>query len=329
MSATFVSQLTGFGHYVPLNRIENHQLENQFVLESGWIKQRTGIVARRWASDGELVVDFAEKAGRAAIENAGIAKHKIALTILATSTPDHLLPPTAPLLASRLGLSHSSAFDLSGACSGFLHALLVADGFVRAHAKSVLIVAANILSRRIHLSEYDCAILFADAAGAVVIEPSTNSTQGVLGMHFLSDGNMYNLISISAGGSKRPFNQDIPACDYKMKLRDGPAIFTEAVKMMAQCSLEALNHANVSSADIHYFVPHQANYRMAESVAKKLEISAKKIVSIVHEYGNTSSAGIPLALSITHEAKSFLSGEKILLTAAGAGMTAGAIVLGM
>ena len=329
MSSALFSQLGGFGHYVPSNRIDNRQFEDHFHLKSGWIEQRTGIKARRWAREGELLVDLAEKAGIAVIKNAAISRHEIALTILATSTPDQLLPPTAPLLAHRLGLSHSCAYDLSGACSGFLNALVMADGFVRTQKKAALIVAANILSRRINLSEYNSAILFGDAAGAMIIKPSSDPTKGILGMSFLSDGSTYDLISILAGGNKRPFTPETPLCDYKMKLRDGPAVFSQAIKMMTQCATLAMMNAHLSSADIQHFVPHQANSRMAENTAKKLGIPSEKIISIVHEYGNSSSAGIPLALSITHQAKPFCAGDKILLTTAGAGMTASAIIFGV
>lgn len=329
MNSTLVSHLSGFGHYVPTNCIHNWQLENHFQLESGWIEQRTGIKTRRWADENELLIDLAEKAGNAAILNSAISAHEIGLTILATSTPDHLLPPTAPLLAHRLGLSHSCAFDLSAACSGFLNALVMADGYVRTHAKSALIVAANILSRRINLSDHNSAILFADAAAAIVIQPTTDKTKGILGMNFLSDGNGYDLISIEAGGSKKPATTEIPTCDYKMKLHDGPMLFSQAVKMMAQCGTFAMNNAQLTAADIQYFIPHQANSRMAESTANKLGIPKEKIISIVSEYGNSSAAGIPLALSITHQAKPFISSTKILLTTAGAGMTAGAVVVGI
>lgn len=329
MDFALASQVDGLGHYVPSNCIDNHQLESHFHLESGWIEQRTGIKSRRWAGECDLLIDLAESAGIAAIKNATVTRKEIALTILATSTPDQLLPPTAPLLAHRLGLSETCAYDLSGACSGFLNALMMADGFVRSQKKAALIVAANMLSRRINLSECNSAVLFGDAAGAVILKPSTDETKGILGMHFISDGSAYDLISIEAGGSKKPFHPDIPLSDYKLRLHDGPAIFTQAIKMMTQCASLAMTHAHLSSTDIQYFVPHQANLRMTENTAKKLGISSEKIISIVEEYGNSSSAGIPLALSITHQAKPFLAGEKILLTTAGAGMTAGAIILGM
>ena len=324
-----MSQLDSLGHYVPCNRIDNQELENKFQLESGWITQRTGIKARRWANDGELLVDLAEKAGVFAMNNATVTKSEIGLMILATSTPDRLLPPTAPLLAHRLGLRNSVAYDLSGACSGFLHALVMADNFVRTQKKAALIIAANILSRRMNLADYSSAILFGDAAGAMLIKPAMDSTQGILGIHFVSDGSMYNLISISAGGSERPFASEIPLCDYKVKLHDGPSIFVEAIKMMAECGTQAMQNANLSAKDIQHFVPHQANLRMSENTAKKLGINTEKLISIVHDYGNSSAAGIPLALSIKNQTKHFKKGEKILLTAVGAGMTAGAIVFGV
>lgn len=327
--STFVSQLDSLGHYVPSNCVDNHQLENHFHLPSGWIEQRTGIKARRWAAKDELLVDLAEKAGIEALKNATVSRQDIALMILVTSTPDHLLPPTAPLLAHRLGLSHACAYDLSGACSGFLNALVMADSFVRTHKKAAFIIAANILSRRINLSDYSSAILFGDAAGAAIIKPAIDPTKGILGMHFLSNGNTHDLISISAGGSKRPFAPEISLHDYKMKLHDGPAIFAEATKMMAHCATLAMMNAHLSADDIQHFVPHQANVRMAENTAKKLGIHSKKIISIVDAYGNSSAAGIPLALSITHQAKSFFPGEKLLLTTAGAGMTAGTVLFGI
>lgn len=329
MNSILVSEIDSLGHYVPSNRIDNDQLENHFHLTPGWIQQRTGIMSRRWAADGELLIDFAEKAGLSTLKNSSMTQKEIGLLILATSTPDHLLPPTAPLLAHRLGLSHVCAYDLSGACAGFLNALVMADSFVRTHKKAAIIITANILSRRINMSEYTSAILFGDAAAAIILKPGIDSTKGILGMHFLSDGNLYDLISISAGGSEKPFTPDLPLCDYKMKLHDGPAIFAHAIKMMTQCAAETLIDAHLSSSDINHFIPHQANTRLAEHTAKKLDISSDKIISIVNEFGNTSAAGIPLALSIMQETKPFLTGEKMLLTTVGAGMTAGALIVGM
>src|SRR5260221_4317558 len=147
------SRVAGLGHYVPQRRVENAEIETRLGLEPGWIERRTGIKARRWAAPGETLTGMATKAGAAALDNAAIAPNQVALTLPATSTPDHLLPPSAPLVAHRLKLSNSGAIDLTGVCSGFLYALVIADGFVKAHRKTVLVIAANILSRRINPAE--------------------------------------------------------------------------------------------------------------------------------------------------------------------------------
>lgn len=153
MMLTRSSRIAGLGHYVPERRVENAEIETRLGLEAGWIERRTGIRARRWAAPHQALTDLAVEAGAMAIDNAGIARADVGLTLLATSTPDHLLPPSAPLLSHRLELPNSGALDLTGACSGFLYALTLADGFVRAQGKPVLIVAANILSRRINPEE--------------------------------------------------------------------------------------------------------------------------------------------------------------------------------
>jgi 3-oxoacyl-[acyl-carrier-protein] synthase-3 len=182
MTRAASSRIAGFGHYVPSRRVENAELETSLGLEPGWIEQRTGIRARHWAGEGDRLSDLAAKAGESALQDAGLDRGDIALTLLATSTPDHLLPPSAPLLAHRLNLINSGAIDLAGACSGFLYALTLADGFVRTQGRPVLVVAANILSRRINPAERASAVLFADAAGAVVLVPSDNPNAGLLGM---------------------------------------------------------------------------------------------------------------------------------------------------
>lgn len=329
MTSHSSSKISGFGHYIPEQRIESAEMEKWFNLEKGWIERRTGIKTRYWAHTDETIVDLAQKAGEIAIKNSGIERNSIGLTILATSTPDHLLPPSSPMLAHRLNLVNSGAFDLSGACSGFIYAFTLADSFVRTHNKSVLIVAANILSRRINLEEHKSAVLFGDAAGAVVLSPSKELGTGVLGMNFASDGKEYNLISIAAGGSQKPFHPNIPLHEYKMQMYNGKAIFNHAIQMMANCASIAMENAKINFEDLDRFVPHQANARMIENLAKKLNIPEKKIISTVCKFGNSSAASIPVSLSIANISEPFVSGEKILLCSAGAGMTGGAILIGI
>jgi 3-oxoacyl-[acyl-carrier-protein] synthase-3 len=323
------SRLAGFGHCVPARRVENAEIEERLGLEPGWIERRTGIRARHWAEPGDTLSGLAASAGAVALKNAGIAPDDIALTLLATSTPDHLLPPSAPLLAHHLGLANSGAIDLAGACSGFLYALTLADGFVRAQGQPVLVVAANILSRRINPAERASAVLFADAAGAVILMPSEDAQTGILGVDLASDGSRYDLISIPAGGSSRPFAQDVAASECLMTMRDGREMFTQAVEMMGLCAERALARAELGVGAVSRFVPHQANARIFDAVCSHLGVNPEKTVRTITDYGNSSAATIPLSLSLAHQAVPFGRGEKLLLTAAGAGLTGGACVIGI
>ncbi|HEY8581038.1 MAG TPA: beta-ketoacyl-ACP synthase III [Beijerinckiaceae bacterium] len=328
MTAARASRLLGFGHCAPERRVENAEIEARLGLEAGWIERRAGIRARRWAAPDDALSDLAARAGEAALDDAGLERRDIGLTLLATSTPDHLLPPTAPLVAHRLGLARSGAIDLAGACSGFIYALTLADGFVKAQGAPVLVIAANILSRRINPAERASAILFADAAGAVVLGPSDDPTRGLLGADLASEGEGYDLISIPAGGGRRPFSPDMAAEETLMTIREGREVFARAVRLMTDCSRRAMQAAGVASADIHRFVPHQANARLFEAVARRLDIQDDRIVRTIEDYGNASAATIPLSLSIARERRPFAEGERALLAAAGAGLTGGAVVLG-
>jgi 3-oxoacyl-[acyl-carrier-protein] synthase III len=323
------SRIAGFGHYVPDKRVENAEIEARLGLESGWIERRTGIRARRWAAPHEALTDLAVKAGDMALDNAGIARDHVVLTLLATSTPDHLLPPSASLLAYQLNLSNSGAIDLAGACSGFLYALALADGFVRTQGKPVLIVAANILSRRINPEDRSSAILFADSAGAVLLVPSSSSKTGLLGVDLASDGSHYGLISIPAGGSRKPFTADMDPKELLMTMSNGKSVFSQAVRMMTRCSLRAMEQAGLTPANIDRFVPHQANVRLFEAVCKNIGLASSKTVRTIEEFGNSSAATIPLSLSLANRDRPFVSGERLLLTAAGAGLAGGSIVLGI
>lgn len=329
MSVVRLSRLAGFGHSVPTRRVENAEIEAKLGLEPGWIERRTGIRARHWAEEADTLTGLAAKAGEAALEDAGLPRAEIALTLLATSTPDHLLPPSAPLLAHRLRLANSGAIDLAGACSGFLYALALADGFVRAQAKPVLVVAANILSRRINPAERASAVLFADAAGAVVVAPSDDPKKGLLGVDLASDGGGYDLITIPAGGSSRPFAPGMAPEDVLMTMRDGREVFVRAVEMMTACATRALTDAGLCQADVSRFVPHQANVRIFDAVCGNLGIDPSRTVRTIENHGNSSAATIPLSLSLAHRAKPFAPGERLLLAAAGAGMAGGAVLVGI
>lgn len=321
------ARLVGLGHHLPARLVANAEIEARLALEPGWIERRTGIRTRRWVEDGVGLVDIAEAAGRAALCDAGPRAGNVGLVLLATSTPDHLLPPSAPLVAHRLGLGRAGGFDLAGACTGFVAALALADAHVRTRGVSVLVVAANILSRRIDPDERASAVLFADAAGAVVLAPDPDPTVGLVGVDLAADGSGYDVVGIPAGGSLRPFAPDLDPRDTRMTLRDGRAMFAAAVEMMSDCARRALAAAGTAPAAVDRFVPHQANARIFDLVAERLTIPSERTLRAVADNGNSSAATIPLALSLDHAERPVRPGERILMTAAGAGLTAGAALL--
>ncbi|WP_284283757.1 beta-ketoacyl-ACP synthase III [Mesorhizobium amorphae] len=322
------SRILGFGHHAPGRKVANAEIESNLGLEPGWIEKRTGIRSRFWVTDDDTLSDLAAQAGDMALANAGIDRSDIGLLLLATSTPDHLLPPSAPLVAHKLGLGSAGAVDLTGACAGFIYALMFADGFTRLHGKPALVIAANILSRRINPAERASSVLFADAAGAVVIGPCEEPDRGILGASVDSDGSRYGLIQIPAGGSNIPFQSGLDLAQTRMTMIDGREVFAGAVDMMTDCSINALAAAGVRPQDVGRFVPHQANARIFDAVGRSLGIADQAIVKTIADYGNSSAATIPLSLSLANQAEPFRPGEKILLAAAGAGLSGGALVVG-
>lgn len=322
-----MTRLIGFGHHAPGRRVGNAEIESDLGLEPGWIERRTGIRQRFWANPGDTLSGLAAEAGEMALRDAGIDRTEIGLLLLATSTPDHLLPPSGPLVAHRIGLAQAGAIDLTGACAGFIYALMFADGFTRLHGKPSLVIAANILSRRINPAERGSAVLFGDAAGAVVLAPCDDPARGLLGAAVDSDGSGYGLIQIRAGGSLRPFDRDLATSETLMTIADGREVFTQAVAMMTGCARRALAAAGIAPQQISRFVPHQANARIFDAVGRGLGIADRAIVRTIADYGNSSAATIPLSLSLSNAADPFRPGEKLLLTAAGAGLTGGALVI--
>lgn len=319
-------EIVGLGHYAPKRVVLNREIESRLELEPGWIKRRTGIDARRYAADDEALSDLAIEAGDMAITQASLSRDDIGLLLLATSTPDHLLPPSAPLVAHRLGLRNAGGIDMAGACAGFIYALTLADGFVRSHGKPVLVIAANILSRRINPAERASSVLFADGAGAVLLSPSAREESGVRGAHLAAQGAHYDLIKIPAGGSRKPFAKELDVGETLMVMEDGQAVYAKAVALMTDAAEIALQKAGIAAADVTHFIPHQANARMMTTVAHQLGIAPDRLRSSVAQYGNSSAATIPLTLSISAQKHTYKCGDVILMTAAGAGLTGGAAV---
>ena len=321
--------LIGFGHYAPKRRVPNAEIEQDLGLEDGWIERRTGIRARRYVASDQALTDIALPAAQMAIEDSGINPAQIGLTLLATSTPDHLLPPSAPLLVHKLGLPNCGGIDMAGACAGFLYALAMADAYAKTQGIAVLVVAANILSRRINPEERASRVLFADAAGAVVVTPPAHEKQGILTADLASDGAYYDLIKIPGGGSRNPYRPDTDPNEYLMSLKDGQTVFAQAVSTLTDSAMKILTKAGLKPSDVDHWAPHQANSRIIQAVGANLGIHADKTMMTLGEYGNSSAATIPFSLSKCRKERSYQAGDKLLLSAIGAGFVSGSLLIGL
>lgn len=316
----------GHGHYAPERVVQNSEIEARLGLESGWIKRRTGIEARRYAAQGEALSDIAVRAGEMALARSRLSRDDVGLLLLATSTPDHLLPPSAPLVAHRLGLRNAGAIDMAGACAGFIYALTLAESFVRTQSIPVLVIAANILSRRINESDRGSSVLFADAGGAVLLAPCERDNVGIIGAQVAAKGQYYDLIKIPGGGSRIPFSEIRDSHDVLMVMNDGKAVYAGAVAIMTDCAERALAKAGIAASEVTDLIPHQANSRMMDTIAHQLRIPPERLRSTVEDFGNSSAATIPFTLSATADEKPYKPGDILLMTAAGAGLVGGAAV---
>ena len=318
-------KVVGVASSIPEQSTSCAQIEKRLGLEEGWIKRRTGIDRRPTSPATESTSDLAIKAGAAALQVAGIDRKDIGLVLLATSTPDHLLPPTAPLVAHRLGL-RAGAIDLAGACSGFLYALVLAGVWSDHSQQAVLVIGANVLTRRVNPKDAATVALFSDGAGAVVVVPSKPTH--LLGSYLGSDGSAYDAIGIPSGGSRDPLTvQSLEEGRNLMTMRRGAMLFKHAVHGMVEAGIEAMKQAGLSSADIQWWVPHQANVRILQDAGTLLEFEPERTISVVSKYGNSSAATIPIALADAVASGRLTAGDKVLMTAAGAGLITAAAVL--
>jgi 3-oxoacyl-[acyl-carrier-protein] synthase-3 len=321
-----MTRIVAVGHALPELRVTSAELEQRLGLEAGWIERRTGIRERRHAAPEEATSDLAVRAATDALNRAGALPAPVGLFLLATSTPDHLLPPTAPLVAHRLGLTACGALDITSACTGFLAALALGHSYCLAQRCSVLIVGANVLSRRVNPADPTTAALFADGAGALILGPA--SEESVLALHLGADGTGYDQILIPAGGSRTPLTPEAVAGGaHLMHMTRGPDLYRTAVHAMVRAGTTVLDRAGLTAADVDWWVPHQASTRIIRDSGARLGISADRAVCVVGTVGNTSAASIPLALALASLDGRIRPGQRLLLTAVGAGVSeAGAVI---
>ncbi len=334
--------LTGWGFYVPPKVLTNEDvarlivearsrkqlpLGGDFETSDEWITSRTGIKERRNAEDGEYTSTMSTKASRLALERAGLEPRDVDAIIVATATPDYLFPSTAALVQAQLGAPRAAAFDVSAACTGFIYGLSVARGFITSGtARTVLVIGAETLSRFMDYTDRGTCVLFGDGAGAVVIEAS-NASVGIESTVMHTDGTKSEALYLPGGGSRHPASADSSQNGMHYLKMSGGEVFKIAVTSMAEAAEEAIRDAGLRLEDIDVLVPHQANVRIIDGVARRLKLDPAKVFVNVHRYGNTSAASIPIALCEAVEQGRLHRGDRVLVVAFGAGFTWGAAVL--
>lgn len=322
------SILTATGSFVPVNRESSASMEQRLGLEPGWIEQRTGVRFRAIAESDDAVSDLAVRAAKVAIAQFDADSNpEIGALLLATSTPDHLLPPTAPQVAHQLGLA-VAAMDITVACCGFLYGLILADSIVRTRQTSVLVIGANILTRRCDPEDIATSAIFADGAGAVIMSRQ-DSESGILATAWSSDGSNSLSLQIPDGGSRSPFSATTYSeSRHFMRIVEGSSIFKYAAKSMADMGLDVVSQAGLTVSDVDWWIPHQANRRIIEATRRLLDIAPEKTLVTVDEIGNSSAATIPVTLDrYLRIDQRIQRGDLVLMTAAAAGMTSSAVMM--
>ncbi|GAA0084665.1 ketoacyl-ACP synthase III [Clostridium sp. CTA-7] len=319
-------KVVGLGHYCPENIISNKDLENIVDTTDEWIIKRTGIKERR-ISTGEGTVELAYKAALEALKNSNCSKDDIDLIVVATTSPDKIMPSTACSVQGLLGCKNAAAFDVSAACSGFVYSLIVASSLIKGtDKKRALVIGSEVLSRIVDWTDRGTCILFGDGAGAAVIEIS-NDEEGIISTCFSSDGNLGEKSLV--GGQlelNTPFAKEKKSEKRYIEMK-GAEVFKFAVSILPQIVNELLEKANEDIANIKYIVPHQANLRIIDEAARRLKLDKDKFYVNVDKYGNTSAASIPIALSELLEKGLINRGDKIIVAAFGGGLTwAGALI---
>ncbi len=322
---TQFASIAGTGSYLPAQVLTNHDLAQQVDTSDEWIRTRTGIVQRHIAAEGETTCDLAEQAACRALQAAGRSAADIDLILVATTTADQIFPSTACLLQQRLGSYGCAAFDLQAACSGFIYALSVADKFIRSGShQSVLVVGADTFSRVIDWQDRATCVLFGDGAGAVILQAS--SEPGVRDVRLHADGRYAELLQVPGGISQGIHLPDYagPVGTTQMK---GNEVFKLAVTTLQAMVGDILAANGLQQSDIDWFVPHQANIRIIQAIAKRLQLPMAQVVTTIAQHGNTSAASIPLALDTAVRDGRIQRGQNLLFEAFGGGFAWGSALL--
>lgn len=319
--------IVGTGICLPEKVLTNQEMEKMVETSDEWIRTRTGIRERRIISDNQSTSDLAYGAARMALDNCGLSPEDIDLILVATVTPDMFFPATACLVQAKLGAGRAAAFDLSAGCSGFLYAMAVGSSFIKAGMyKTVLVIGAEALSRCVNWQDRNTCVLFGDAAGAVVLR-QVEDGYGILSVELEADGTGADLLRQKLGGAREPITADNCHHPDKYLTMNGREVFKFAVRIIGETALNALEKAGLDKEKVDCFIPHQANIRIIEAAAKRLELPMSRVFVNVQKYGNTSAASIPVALYEALEEGRIKKGDHIVLVGFGAGLTWGASVI--
>ncbi len=317
------SRISGTGRCLPDNVVTNFDLEKKVDTSDEWIRTRTGIERRHIVSEGQTTCDLAEGAARKAMEAAGVSSADIDFVVVGSTTPDQVFPNLGCLLQDRLGIHGCTAFSLEAACTGFIYAVSIADKFIRSgDAKCALVVGAETLSSMVDWSDRHTCVLFGDGAGAAILQSSEEA--GVLSTHLHADGKYKDLLYFPSGVSKG-FNDLKSGKDFiQMK---GNEVFKVAVNTLGRIAAETLEANGLSTGDIDWLIPHQANIRIIQATAKKLGMPMERVILTIQDHGNTSTASVPMALDVAVRDGRIKRGDLLLLEAFGGGFTWGSVLL--
>jgi 3-oxoacyl-[acyl-carrier-protein] synthase-3 len=313
--------IIGTGSYVPEKILSNADLEKLVETSDDWITSRTGIKERRIAAEGECTSDMAAKAAQAAMDSAGITADEIDLILVATITPDMFFPSTACFVQTKIGAKHAACFDVSAACAGFLYALEIAQQFITSHTyDTILVIGAEKLSSIVDWSDRNTCVLFGDGAGAAVLR-HRGGGHGVISTYMASDGGLSDILYIPGGGSRHPISKENADQRLNCIKMNGKETYKHAVTSMLDAAQRALADANLKPSDLACIIPHQANLRIIEAIAQRMDIPMERFVINLDRYGNTSAAAVAIALDEANRTGRMQVGDYVLLVVFGGGLT--------
>jgi 3-oxoacyl-[acyl-carrier-protein] synthase III len=321
------ARIVGTGSYLPAKIVTNEQLEKLVDTSSEWIVQRTGIRSRHLLEESEIPSDMGIEAGKQALVAANVSPEQVDLLLVATNFPDMICPGSAPFIADGLGLGSAPFFDLKAGCTGFVYGVAVANGLIESGMfPRVLVVGIEALSRVTDWTDRRTCVLFGDGAGAALLETGTK-TSGILGSALYGDASKAMFLNMPAGGTRCPASSEtLSQGDHFLKM-EGAGVFRNAAPMMEKATLAALDNANLSLADVDWIIPHQANQRIIDALVRKLDVSEDRVIVNLDRVANTSTASIPIALDEEIRSGKIQPDDVIVMTAFGAGVTYGAVVL--